>query len=148
MAMAVYCGMLVALVVRDPGWRNLQDVDFTKATTSTGAGDGKPQVKRAMADARKDFIAKFGREPLEGEPLIFDPDFDTPTPYTDEKTTAMMIEAMEAAGTPGHLIYAYRKTGMIMGAENAGLCTEEEIDEWNAAMAEYEALHGPIGEEK
>ncbi len=77
----------------------------------------KPQVKRAMADARKDFIAKFGREPLEGEP-------------------------------PGHLIYAYRKTGMIMGAENAGLWTEEEIDEWNAAMAEYEALHGPIGEEK
>jgi hypothetical protein len=75
----------------------------------------KPQVKRAMADARKDFIAKFGREPLEGEPLIFDPDFDTPTPYTDEKTTAMMIEAMEAAGTPGHLIYAYRKTGMIKG---------------------------------
>ena len=108
----------------------------------------KPQVKRAMADARKDFIAKFGREPLEGEPLIFDPDFDTPTPYTDEKMTAMMIEAMEAAGTPGHLIYAYRKTGMIMGAENAGLWTEEEIDEWNAAMAEYEALHGPIGEEK
>jgi hypothetical protein len=101
----------------------------------------KPQVKRAMADARKDFIAKFGREPLEGEPLIFDPDFDKPTPYTDEKMTAMMIEAMEAAGTPGHLIYAYR-------AENAGLWTEEEIDEWNAAMAEYEALHGPIGEEK
>jgi len=28
------------------------------------------------------------------------------------------------------------------------LWTEEEIDEWNAAMAEYEALHGPIGEEK
>jgi hypothetical protein len=62
--------------------------------------------------------------------------------------SAMMIKAMEATGTPGHLIYAYRKTGMIMGAENAGLWTEEEIDEWNAAMAEYEALHGPIGEEK
>jgi hypothetical protein len=54
----------------------------------------------------------------------------------------------QAAGTRGHLIYAYRKTGMIMGAENAGLWTEEEIDEWNAEMAEYEALHGPIGEEK
>jgi hypothetical protein len=31
----------------------------------------KPQVKRVIADARKNFIAKFGREPLEGEPLIF-----------------------------------------------------------------------------
>jgi hypothetical protein len=45
----------------------------------------KPQVKRAIADARKEFIAKFGREPLEGEPLIFGPDIDTPTPYTDKK---------------------------------------------------------------
>ena len=108
----------------------------------------KPQVKRAVADARKDFIAKFGREPLEDEPLIFDPDFDTPTPYTDEKMTNMMVEAMEAAGIPDHLIFAYRKTGMTMAAENAGLWTEEEIDEWNAAIAEYEALHGPIGEEK
>jgi len=48
---------------------------------------------------------------------------------------------------PDHLIFAYRKTGMIMGAENAGLWAEEEINEWNAAIAEYEALHGPIGEE-
>jgi hypothetical protein len=108
----------------------------------------KPQVKRAIADARKNFIAKFGREPLEGEPLIFDPDFDTPTPYTEEKMTAMMVAAMEAAGTPGHLIYAYRKTGMIMGADNADLWTRADIDEWNAAIAEYEALHGPIGEKK
>jgi hypothetical protein len=108
----------------------------------------KPQVKRAMADARKDFIAKFGREPLKGEPLIFDPDFDTPTPYSDEKMAVMMVEAMEAAGTPGHLIFAYRKTGMMMGPENAELWTDKEIEEWNAAIAEYEALHGPIGKEK
>jgi hypothetical protein len=107
----------------------------------------KPQVKGAIADARKAFIA-IGREPLEGEPLIFDPDFDTPTPYTEEKMTAMMIQAMEAAGTPGHLIYAYRKTGMIMGADNADLWTLADIDEWNASIAEYEALHGPIGKEK
>ena len=131
------------------GWRGIYKMSISrKLQRARARAMEKPQVKRAMADARKDFIAKFGREPLEGEPLIFDPDFDTPTPYTDEKMTAMMIEAMEAAGTPGHLIYAYRKTGMIMGAENAGLWTEEEIDEWNAAMAEYEALHGPIGEEK
>src|SRR5258706_16335376 len=112
-----------------------------------GRGMEKQQVKRAIADGKKDFIAKFGREPLEGEPLIFDPDFDTPTPYTDEKMTNMMVEAMEAAGIPDHLIFAYRKTGMIMGAENAGLWTEKEINEWKAAIAEYEALHGPIGEE-
>jgi hypothetical protein len=122
-----------------------QDVDFAKATTRTGRAMKKPQVQQAMADARKDFIAKFGREPLEGEPLIFDPDFDTPTAYTDEKMTAMMVEAMEAAGTPGHLIYAYRKTGMVMGPENEGLWTEEEINEWNFAIAEQPSVrHGDI----
>jgi hypothetical protein len=77
--MAVYRGMLV--VALGPGstrgWRNLQDVDFTKVITRARAME-KPQVKWAIADAQKDFIAKFGREPLEGEPLIVDPDFDTP----------------------------------------------------------------------
>jgi hypothetical protein len=109
---------------------------------------GKPQVKRALAEAQRDFVAKFGREPLQGEPLIFDPDFDTPTPYTDEKMTTMMVEAMEEAGTPAHLIFAYRKTGMMMGPDNAELWTDAEIEEWNAAMAEYELLHGPIKENK
>src|SRR5260370_24039515 len=89
----------------------------------------KPQVKRAIADARKEFIAKFGREPLEGEPLIFDPDFDTPTPYTDEKMTAMMIEAMEAAGTPRHLVFAYPQNGMIIAAEKSDLLAPGENDE-------------------
>ena len=89
----------------------------------------KPQIKRALAEARKNFIAKFGREPLEGEPLMFDPDFDTPTPYTKEKMTTMMVEAMEAAGTPPHLIFVYRKTGMMMGPDNADLWTDAEIDE-------------------
>ena len=148
MAMVVYCGMLVALVDRDPVEGIYKMSISRKLQRARARAMEKPQVKSAMADARKDFIAKFGREPLEGEPLIFDPDFDTPTPYTDEKMTNMMVEAMEAAGIPDHLIFAYRKTGMTMAAENAGLWTEEEIDEWNAAIAEYEALHGPIGEEK
>jgi hypothetical protein len=147
MAMVVYCGMLVALVDRDPVEGIYKMSISRKLQRARARAMEKPQVKRAVADARKDFIAKFGREPLEGEPLIFDPDFDTPTPYTDEKMTNMMVEAMEAAGIPDHLIFAYRKTGMIMGAENAGLWTEKEINEWNAAIAEYEALHGPIGEE-
>src|SRR5712672_1683135 len=110
MAVAVYCGKLVALVDPDqPGGGGYKMSISRKLQRARARAMEKPQVKRAIGDARKEFIAKFGREPLEGEPLIFDPDFDTPTPYTDEKMTAMMIEAMEAAGTPGHLIYAYRK---------------------------------------
>src|SRR5260221_7201007 len=115
MAMAIYCGMLVALADRNyPGGGGYKMSISRKLQRARARAIEKPQVKRAIADARKEFIAKFGREPLEGEPLIFDPDFDTPTPYTDEKMTAMMIEAMEAAGKPGHLEFAFRTAGMVM----------------------------------
>jgi hypothetical protein len=144
--------MLVALVEdRDQprGMEGIYEMSISrKLQRARARAMEKPQVKRAIEDVRKNFIAKFGREPLEGEPLIFDPDFDTPTPYTEAKMTNMMVEAMEAAGIPGHLIYAYRKTGMMMGADNADLWTQADVDEWNAAIAEYEALHGPIGQEK
>ena len=69
---------------------------------------------------------------------------DDHAPYTKRAMAAVMVEAMEAAGTSAHLIFAYRKTGMMMGTENAGLWTDAEIEEWNAAIAEYELLHGPI----
>src|SRR5258707_6315672 len=87
----------------------------------------KPQVKRAMADARKDFIAKFGREPLEGEPLIFDPDFDTPTPYTDEKMTAMRIEAMESAGKSEPLVRVQPQARIVNGVVASRVCAREVV---------------------
>src|ERR1700738_1655368 len=137
MAMAVYCGMLLATRwdLDQPGGGGYKLSISRKLQRARARAMEKPQVKRAIAAAQKDSVAKFGREPLEGEPLIFDPDFDTPTPYTDEKMTTMMVEAMEAAGTSAHLIFAYRKTGMMMGTENAGLWTVAEIEEWNAAIA-------------
>ena len=35
-------------------------------------------------------------------------------------------------------IYAYRKTGLIVTEENWGLLSEEQQQEWEAAIAEYE----------
>ena len=113
--MAVYCGMLVALVVRDPGVEKFTRCRFHESYNEHGRGRWKAAGNKGDGRRAKRLHREVRPRALEGEPLIFDPDFDTPTPYTDEKTTAMMIEAMEAAGTPGHLIYAYRKTGMIKG---------------------------------
>jgi hypothetical protein len=87
MAMAVYCGMLVALVDLDqPRGGDYKMSISRKLQRARARAIEKPQVKLAIADARKDFIAKFAREPLEGEPQIFDPDFDTPTPDTLYRT--------------------------------------------------------------
>ena len=64
--MVVYCGTLGALVNRDPVEGIYKMSISRKLQRARARAMEKPQVKRAMADARKDFIAKFGREPLEG----------------------------------------------------------------------------------
>jgi len=143
---SAFSHFLARRVALDPGVLERQVLQGAQAVPAFFALDPIPIGPVPRCRAGHDEVETIP-VPLEGEPLIFDPDFDTPTPYTDEKMTNMMVEAMEAAGIPDHLIFAYRKTGMIMGAENAGLWTEKEINEWNAAIAEYEALHGPIGEE-
>jgi hypothetical protein len=61
------------LVDRDPGVeRNLQDVDFTKATTSTGAGDGKAAGKKGDGDAQPQVLdaqAQVVNAPAEVRPV-------------------------------------------------------------------------------
>jgi hypothetical protein len=45
-----------------------------------------PRVYEALLDQRKAFIDKFGREPGPGDPVIFDPDKDVPTPIDGRAT--------------------------------------------------------------
>ena len=44
---------------------------------------------------------------------------------------------MVKAGIEPEKIYAYRKTGFIVTEENWGLLSEEQQQEWEAAIAEY-----------
>ena len=105
-----------------------------------GRNQIKRMVNRAVRQQRKDFIAKFGREPGPDDPLIFDPDSDTPTPYPEEKMRREMVAAMAKAGTPGHLIHAFVKTGLILDEEGYRAAKPEVRAEWDAAVAEYDEL--------
>ena len=53
-----------------------------------------------------------------------------------------MIEAMKQAGINPAIIYATEKTGRIVSEENVDLLSDVELEEWQAAIEEYEAQHG------
>ncbi len=51
-----------------------------------------------------------------------------------------MIAAMLEAGTPGHLIYAWQKTGLIPDEEGYKSASPEVQSEWDDALSEYESI--------
>jgi hypothetical protein len=50
---------------------------------------------------------------------------------------SVVLGAMERAGTRPEIIYAYKKTGRVVTEENSKQLSKEDLDEWNAAIAEY-----------
>lgn len=99
-----------------------------------------PEMERVLKTARKRFIRKFGREPGPGDPLIFDEDADTQQQTDQQSVEAAMLDAMLRSGTPPSLIYAFRKTGRIVGEEGYRKLSPAERREWDAAIDEYYEL--------
>lgn len=57
-----------------------------------------PELRQALLDQRAAFIRKFGREPGPGDPLLFDPDKDVPTPISAERMGSDLADTMRKAG--------------------------------------------------
>jgi hypothetical protein len=100
-----------------------------------------PELHAALKEQREAFRKKFGRDPGPGDPVLFDPDADEPTPLTevasDSEFDPEVLEAMRKAGTPPEFLYAHRKTGLI-GVE--GMTENWPADrrkEWDNAVREY-----------
>jgi hypothetical protein len=85
--------------------------------------DPEAVVKRMMRGQLKDFRKKFGRDPLPGEPVFFDPDKDVPTELTEERVRGEMMEIM--SGGPPHLTYAYAKDGPHAHGRHGGVLRPE-----------------------
>jgi hypothetical protein len=85
------------------------------------------------------FRRKFGRDMGPDDPFFFDPEADTPrfrrpsdAGYAVEKVADLL---QQAGADPAH-VYAFRKTGGLLPPEAASL-TAQEVEEWEAAVAEY-----------
>jgi hypothetical protein len=95
-----------------------------------------PTEREVMEEQHRAFQEKFNRDWQPGDPVFFDPDADQPTPWPEEKLAAGVLEAMRKAGTPPQIVYAYRKTGLLL-AEGLTPAHLPEWEEWNAAIEEY-----------
>ena len=92
-------------------------------------------MKEAFDQQRQEFFAEHGRE-LGPDDLIF-PDMPHP-----EHAEHQIIEAMRKSGIDPAIIYAVEQTGRIVSEANQHLLSDKQLDEWNAAIEEYEAKHG------
>lgn len=82
------------------------------------------------------FRKKFGRDPGPGDPVFFDPNADTPQPIPRADLEQTMREV--AQYLPPDIAYAYLKTdGMLVTEGNLDLWSDEDMEEWDAAIDEY-----------
>lgn len=95
-------------------------------------------AEQAIRDQRQAFRDKFGRDPGPGDPLIFDPDEDKPTAMSALRMQADVLDAMRKAGTPPEIVYAFKKTGMLLTSESNA--SRKDRREWRRAIEEYHAI--------
>ena len=85
-----------------------------------------------LRDQRQKYIEKYGREPSPDDRLFFD------MPHA-EHLEHMTVEAMKKAGIDPAIIHAYEKTGRLITEDNQNLLSDADLDEWQAAIDEYNA---------
>jgi hypothetical protein len=117
---------------------------------SRGRKSRKTQrVTKRMVDARtceilegqrQRFRQKFGRDWQENDPVFLDPDASEPRPMSAVKMEADVIEAMRKAGTPPQIVYAYKKTGLLLMEEMREHWPKDRVKEWEDAIEEYFAI--------
>jgi hypothetical protein len=83
------------------------------------------------------FGEKFGREHGPKDPLFFNPDALKPEPFRLDKFQEETEAEMVLAGIRPEIIYATRKTGLIVSEENYAKLPKSAQAEWNRAVEEY-----------
>ena len=95
------------------------------------AVDALQRLSRAL------FRRKFGREPGPDDPVVFDPDAETPQHASQEKHQLLLAKMGEAVGLPSHFVYAMGQTGFIVTEHNITVMPKEKIEMWERAIEEY-----------
>jgi hypothetical protein len=122
---------------------------------------GKPLVFERTSDGRYSIgvpLSRAAQEVMERSAAEFAKHFERPLGKNDpiflakylassEDIEIEGVKAMQNAGIPPALIYAYKKTGYILTEENSHIATGAAIQEWNDAIREFEE-HGDPSLEK
>src|SRR5215813_13360938 len=92
------------------------------------------EAQKAIEAQLRAFRQKFGRDPRPGEPLIFDPDAIEPAPFPENRMVAEVVEAMQKAGTRPEIVYAFKKTGLLLMESSPA--SPRDRKSWNDAINE------------
>lgn len=91
-----------------------------------------------LEQQRQRFVEKYGREPGLNDPIFFD------VPPV-EHVEFQMVKAMKEAGLDPAFIYAFEQTGgLLVTEQNKHLISDKDLEEWDAAIREYEQKHGTV----
>lgn len=85
------------------------------------------------------FVETFGREPEPGEPVFFDPDFDTPTPISIDKDNREFRAMIREAGVDEAYADVYEELGYLVTEMNIHTFNLAEIDAFSEALARHRA---------
>lgn len=96
-----------------------------------------PEIWRELERQRESFVATFGREPMGDDPLFYN--FNDPI----EKYQAEIISVMEQVGIAPQLIYAFKKTGLLVTEENMNKISDLDLEIWKNAIKEYSNITNP-----
>lgn len=95
-----------------------------------------------VLDQQKErFRRKFGRDPRPEDPVLFDENADEPQPMPMDDIEREITDFLMAVNIDPALIYAFKVTGRLVTEENLHLLTEDEIQEWTDAVADYQRLN-------
>jgi hypothetical protein len=86
------------------------------------------------------FEKKFGRRPGPNDPVFFDPAADEPRALPADKLDKDIFAAMRSAGTRPEIVYAFKKTGMLLLDDLKPTYPADAVAEWDAAIDEYFAM--------
>jgi hypothetical protein len=95
-----------------------------------------------LQELREAFEKKFGRPPGPNDPIFFDPDADEPRKLSLEKFDKDVLTSMQAAKVQPEIIYAYKKTGLLLIDRLMETYPLKIVGEWEAAIDEYFAMEG------
>jgi hypothetical protein len=123
----------------------MNKIDLRDAMGRIIPGSDHPRLQKALDASHKRFKKRFGRDPLPGEPVMFDPDApgNTPVAMNADKVETEILKAMEACGAGDQspaLVYIYVRTGFMPSPENRAFFSNAERAEMDMAVEEYKKL--------
>ena len=94
-----------------------------------------PKLKPELEDAHEEFRKMFGRKPGPNDPVFFQQHV-----MGEEDFWQQALTAARAAKVREELIFAWRRTGFIVGRHSRNLMPDSEYEEWQDAVEEYFSL--------